>query len=43
LVEAGISAEAITRDFELDYSGVAEEILEEARAGGYSTIVMGRR
>ena len=43
LVEAGISAEAITRDFEPDYSGVAEEILEEARSGGYATIVMGRR
>jgi nucleotide-binding universal stress UspA family protein len=42
-LEAGISAEAITRDFEPDYGGVAEEILEEARAGGYSTVVMGRR
>jgi nucleotide-binding universal stress UspA family protein len=43
LVAAGISAEAITRDFEPDSSGVTEEILEEARAGGYSTVVMGRR
>jgi nucleotide-binding universal stress UspA family protein len=43
LVEAGMSAEAITREFEPDHGGVAEEILEEAHAGGYSTIVMGRR
>jgi nucleotide-binding universal stress UspA family protein len=43
LVGAGISAAAITREFEPDYSDVAQEILDEARNGGYSTIVMGRR
>lgn len=43
LVRAGISAAAITREYEPDYSDVAQEILDEARNGGYSAIVMGRR
>jgi nucleotide-binding universal stress UspA family protein len=43
LVAAGISTAAITKEFEPGYSDVAQEILEEAANGGYSTIVMGRR
>jgi nucleotide-binding universal stress UspA family protein len=43
LVRAGISAAVITREYEPDYSDVAQEILDEARNHGYSTIVMGRR
>ena len=43
LVASGIPAEALTREFEPDYSDVATEILDEAHNGGYSSIVMGRR
>jgi nucleotide-binding universal stress UspA family protein len=43
LVAAGIPATVITREFRPDYSNVAQEIIDEARQGGYSTVVMGRR
>jgi len=43
LVSAGIPARMVTREFRPDYSSVAEEIIDEAREGGYSTVVMGRR
>ena len=43
LVAAGIPARMVTRDFRPDYSSVAEEIIDEARKGGYSTVIMGRR
>ncbi len=43
LVAAGIPATVITREFRPDYSNVAQEIIDKARQGGYSTVVMGRR
>ena len=43
LVSAGIPARMITREFKPDRSSVAQEIIDEARERGYSTIVMGRR
>jgi nucleotide-binding universal stress UspA family protein len=43
LVAAGVPATVLTREFRPDYSNVAQEIIDEARKGGYSTVVMGRR
>jgi len=43
LVAAGIPARMVTREFRPDYSSVTEEIIDEARKGGYSTVVIGRR
>lgn len=43
LLSAGIPAKMITRKFRPDYSTVAQEIIDEAREGGYSTLIMGRR
>ena len=43
LVAAGVPVAMITRDFSPDYSNVAQDIMDEARKGGYSTVVMGRR
>lgn len=43
LVAAGVPATVVTREFRPVYSNVAQEIIDEARKGGYSTVVMGRR
>jgi len=43
LVAAGVPATAVAREFSPDYSNVAQEIIDEARRGRYSTVVMGRR
>ena len=43
LISAGIPARMITKEFRPDHSSVAQEIIDEARDGRYSTIVMGRR
>lgn len=43
LVQAGIAAEKISSEFKPKYFDVAEDILKEAAAGRYSTIVIGRR
>ena len=43
LVAAGIPARMVTKEFRPDFSTVAEEIIDEAREGGYSTVVLGRR
>jgi nucleotide-binding universal stress UspA family protein len=43
LLSAGIPARMITRKFRPDYSNVAQEIIDEAQEGGYSTLIMGRR
>lgn len=43
LIQAGIEPEAISSKFKPKYFEVAEDILKEAAAGGYSTIVIGRR
>jgi nucleotide-binding universal stress UspA family protein len=42
LVAAGIPIKAIAIDFKPGYTDIAEEIVEEARKGGYSTLVIGR-
>jgi nucleotide-binding universal stress UspA family protein len=43
LTSAGIPKNAVTNSFKPKYYDVAEDILNEATAGGYHTIVMGRR
>jgi nucleotide-binding universal stress UspA family protein len=43
LEKAGISSAGVRKEFEPDYSNVAQEIIHEARTGGYSTVVLGRR
>ncbi len=43
LLEAGIPQGAVTDTFKPKYYDVAEDILNEAAAGGYDSIVMGRR
>jgi nucleotide-binding universal stress UspA family protein len=43
LKEAGISSQQIQTKSISDSTDVAESILEEARSGGYQTIVVGRR
>lgn len=40
---AGIPQAAVTNNFKPKYYDVAEDILTEAAAGGFDTIVMGRR
>jgi nucleotide-binding universal stress UspA family protein len=42
LIQAGIAAEALKTKFQAQYGDVAEDILDEAAAEGYSTIVIGR-
>jgi nucleotide-binding universal stress UspA family protein len=43
MLAAGLQGKAVTSKFKPKMSDVAEEIIEEATAGGYDTIVMGRR
>jgi nucleotide-binding universal stress UspA family protein len=43
LAGAGLPQAAVTNNFKPKYYDVAEDILNEAAAGGYDTVVMGRR
>ena len=43
LTKAGVSKDAVLNKFKPKYYDVAEDILSEAEAGGFDTIVMGRR
>jgi nucleotide-binding universal stress UspA family protein len=43
LTKAGVSKDAVVNKFKLKYYDVAEDILSEAAAGSFDTIVMGRR
>jgi nucleotide-binding universal stress UspA family protein len=43
LTSAGLPPAAVTDNFKPKYYDVAEDLLTEAAAGGYDTIVMGRR
>ena len=43
LSAAGLAREAVHHQFKPKYFDVAEDILEEAQAGAYDTVVMGRR
>ena len=40
---AGLAPEAVHHQFKPKYFDVAEDILDEAQAGAYDTVVMGRR
>lgn len=43
LIKAGLAKEAVADKFKPKDYDVAEDIIEEAQAGGYDTVVMGRR
>ena len=43
LTKAGVSKDAVVNKFKPKYYDVAEDILSEAAAGSFDTIVMGRR
>ena len=43
LIKAGVAKDAVANKFTPKYYDVAEDILNEAQAGGCDTIVMGRR
>ena len=43
LTKAGVSKDAVVNNFKPKYYDVAEDILSEAEAGSFDTIVMGRR
>ncbi len=43
LSAAGLAPEGVHHQFKPKYFDVAEDILDEAQAGGYDTVVMGRR
>jgi nucleotide-binding universal stress UspA family protein len=43
LKKAGIPPDSVTDKFKPKYYDIAEDILEEAEAGGFDTIVLGRR
>jgi nucleotide-binding universal stress UspA family protein len=43
LTKAGVPKDAVLNKFKPKYSDVAEDILNEAEAGSFDTIVMGRR
>jgi nucleotide-binding universal stress UspA family protein len=43
LAAAGLPPQAVTNKFKPKYYDVAEDILNEATAGGFDTVVMGRR
>ena len=43
LTKAGVSKDAVVNKFKPKYFDVAEDILREAEAGGFDSIVMGRR
>lgn len=43
LTAAGLAADAVSSKFKPKYYDVAEDLINEATAGGFGTIVMGRR
>ena len=43
LTKAGLAKEAVANKFKPKYYDVADDIIDEAQAGGYDTVVMGRR
>ena len=43
LSAAGLAKEAVANKFKPKYFDVADDIIDEAQAGGYDTVVMGRR
>jgi nucleotide-binding universal stress UspA family protein len=43
LTKAGVPKDAVVDKFKPKYYDVAEDILKEAEAGGFDTVVMGRR
>jgi nucleotide-binding universal stress UspA family protein len=43
LTKAGLAKEAVANKFKPKYFDVADDIIDEAQAGGYDTVVMGRR
>lgn len=43
LTQAGLAREAVANKFKPKYYDVADDVVDEARAGGYDTVVMGRR
>jgi nucleotide-binding universal stress UspA family protein len=43
LIKAGIPAEAISLQFCDNKTGIARDILDEIEAGGYGTVIVGRR
>ncbi|MBI3986311.1 MAG: universal stress protein [Lentisphaerae bacterium] len=42
LIKRGVKAARIGRKIRLDFNNVADGILDEARSGGYTTLVIGR-
>jgi nucleotide-binding universal stress UspA family protein len=43
LIKAGLAPGAVANKFKPKYYDVSEDILDEAKTGGYDTVVMGRR
>jgi nucleotide-binding universal stress UspA family protein len=43
LTKAGLAKEAVANKFKPKYFDVADDIIDEAQAGGYDSVVMGRR
>ena len=43
LTKAGLAPEAVANKFKPKHFDVADDIVDEAQAGGYDTVVMGRR
>lgn len=43
LTKAGLAKEAVANKFKPKYYDVADDIIDEAQAGGFDTLVMGRR
>jgi nucleotide-binding universal stress UspA family protein len=43
LIEAGINPESITTKFVFVKAGIARDIIEEIKKGGYDTVILGRR
>lgn len=43
LITAGLAKEAVTNKFKPKYFDVADDIIDEAKAGAYDTVVLGRR